>query len=262
METMRVFSWFSARPRSARNASTLGRMYRSRTSFDGAVTRKSSAYLIRTTLLSIPLFVTALTGLPSQSSQPKSRSIPSSATLANTGERIPPCGVPASLACQAPMSIEPALSQCSIVLVKVGSFVSNGLWAIASKQPLLAERGEDRLDRVHRAPSGPEPVAVRLEACLPFGFQRQLDDSLHHAVLDGRNAQGTHLAVGLRDVDPSDRLWLVSLEVQTALQQRHPIFRRPAHHAVDAGCIPACIPLGHLADRQQLRRPGAGEQLL
>src|SRR5689334_10764074 len=90
METMRVFSWFSARPRSARNASTLGRTYRSRTSFDGAVTRKSSAYLIRTTLLSIPLFVTALTGLPSQSSQPKSRSIPSSATLANTGESTPP----------------------------------------------------------------------------------------------------------------------------------------------------------------------------
>src|SRR3954452_20637690 len=83
---------------------------------------------------------------------------------------------------------------------------------------LLAECDEDRLDRVHRAPSGSEPIAVRLEACFPFGFQRQLDDSLHHAVPDGRDAQGTHLAVGLRDIDPLDRLWLVSLEVQTALQ--------------------------------------------
>ena len=60
----------------------LGSTYCSRISFDGAVTRKSSAYLIRTTLLSIPFFVTALTGLPSRSSQPKRRSMPSRATFA------------------------------------------------------------------------------------------------------------------------------------------------------------------------------------
>ncbi len=44
------------------------------------------------------------------------------------------------------MSIEPALSQCSIVLVKVGSFASNGLWAIASKQPEMSASKIHRLD--------------------------------------------------------------------------------------------------------------------
>src|SRR3954470_12648770 len=90
---------------------------------------------------------------------------------------------------------------------------------------------------------GPEPVAVRLEARFPFGLQRQLDDSLHHAVLDGRDAEGpepTRLA-RLGDVDPPDRLRLVSLELQTVLQQRHPVLRRRAHHAVDAGRIPARV---------------------
>src|SRR5205085_11874250 len=43
----RVFAWFSTSPRSARKASSLGSTCRSRTSFDGAVTRTSSAYLIR-----------------------------------------------------------------------------------------------------------------------------------------------------------------------------------------------------------------------
>jgi hypothetical protein len=52
------------------------------------------------------------------------------------------------------------------------------------------------------------------------------------------------------------------LELQTALQQRHPVRRRPAHHAVDPGRVPARVLLGHLTDRQQLRGPGADEQLL
>ena len=96
--------------------------------------------------MSIPFFVAALTGLPSRSSPPKRRSIPSRATFANTGERIPPCGVPASLARQVPMSIDPALSQRSIVLVKVGSLASKGPWAIASKQPEMSASRIHRLD--------------------------------------------------------------------------------------------------------------------
>jgi hypothetical protein len=42
-------------------------------------------------------------------------------------------------------------------------------------------------DRVHRAPSGPEPIAVRLETCLPFGFQRHLDEHLQGPVTDRRH---------------------------------------------------------------------------
>ena len=44
------------------------------------------------------------------------------------------------------MSIDPALSQRSIVPVKVGSLASNGWWAIASKQPEMSASRIHRLD--------------------------------------------------------------------------------------------------------------------
>src|SRR3954468_19101954 len=54
-------------------------------------------------------------------------------------------------------------------------------------------------DRVHRAPSGSEPLAVRLEACLPFRFQRHFDEHLPGPIANGRNAKGPRPAVRLRN---------------------------------------------------------------
>jgi len=93
--------------------------------------------------------------------------------------------------------------------------------------PLLHRGREDRLDRVHRAPPGPEPVAVHLEARLPFWFERALDESLHHAVLDGRNAQGSGFAVRLRDVHPPCGPRPVPAQGQIRVKERLALFRCP-----------------------------------
>ncbi len=103
-------------------------------------------------------------------------------------------------------------------------------------------------DRVHRAPSGPEPIAVRLETCLPFGFQRHFDEHLQGPVADRWNPQGPPPAIRFRDIHPADWLGMVVLEVQI-VGQPHPAFRRPAHHAVNAGRIAACVLLGDPASR-------------
>ena len=68
----------------------LGMTYLSSISFEGAVTTKSSAYLIRLIPLFKPLLLPGLTGFPSLVSPPKSLSIPSSAMLANKGLMTPP----------------------------------------------------------------------------------------------------------------------------------------------------------------------------
>src|SRR3954467_14352494 len=119
----------------------------------------------------------------------------------------------------------------------------------------------ERDDRVHRAPSRSEPIAVRLEACLPFGFQRHLDEHLKGSFADCRNTKGPRPAVRLWDVHPSDRLWTVVPEAQ-AISQPHPALGRPAHHAVDAGRIPARVLLGHPADREPFCGSGADQKLL
>src|SRR3954462_11166668 len=119
----------------------------------------------------------------------------------------------------------------------------------------------ERDDRVHRAPSRSEPIAVRLEACLPFGFQRHLDEHLKGSFADCRNTKGPRPAVRLRDMHPSDRLRTVAPEAQT-ISQPHPALGRPAHHAVDAGRIPARVRLGPPADREPSCGSGANQELL
>src|SRR5215203_6133908 len=116
-------------------------------------------------------------------------------------------------------------------------------------------------DRVHRAPSGSEPIAVRLEACLPFRFQRHFDEHLQDPIANGRNAKGPRPAVRLRNVHPSDWLRSVAPKAQ-ASGQPHPAFWRPAHHAIDAGCRPARVLLGHPADREPFCGCGANQELL
>src|SRR3954449_12268638 len=116
-------------------------------------------------------------------------------------------------------------------------------------------------DRVHRAPSGSEPIAVRLEACLPFRFQRHFDEHLQGPIANGRNAKGPRPAVRLRNVHPPDWLRSVAPKAQ-ASGQPHPAFWRPAHHAIDAGCRPARVLLGHPADREPFCGCGANQELL
>src|SRR4051812_22048726 len=116
-------------------------------------------------------------------------------------------------------------------------------------------------DRVHRAPSRSEPIAVRLEACLPLGLQRHLDEHLKGSFADCRNAKGPGPAVRLRDMHPSDRLRTVAPEAQ-ASGQPHPALGRPAHHAVDTGCIPAPVLLSHPANCEPFCGSGADQELL
>src|SRR3954453_19489055 len=119
----------------------------------------------------------------------------------------------------------------------------------------------ERDDRVHRAPSRSEPIAVRLEACLPFGLQRHLDEHLKGSFADCRNAKGPGPAVRLRDMHPSDWLRTVVPEAQ-ASDQPHPALGRPAHHAIDAGRRPSRVLLGHPANREPFCGSGADQEFL
>ena len=55
------------------------------------------------------------------------------------------------------------------------------------------------------AQSGPETVGVAAELRLVVGFQQAAHDFLQQFVGPRGHAEGTHLAVGFRDEDPSDR---------------------------------------------------------
>jgi hypothetical protein len=116
-------------------------------------------------------------------------------------------------------------------------------------------------DRVHRAPSRSEPIAVRLEACLPFGFQRHLDEHLKGSFADCRNAKRPRPSLRLRYMHSSNRVWTVAPQAQT-ISQPHPALRCPAHHAIETGCISARILLGHSADREPFCGSGADQELL
>src|SRR5260370_6473952 len=101
---MRGFSGESSNPRSFMNCSTRGFTVCSRTSFDLPVIMKSSAKRTKFTFsLLLPRWA-----LGTCSRNFLSR--PSKAILAITGEHIPPCGVPSSVACSTCLSMNPAFS--------------------------------------------------------------------------------------------------------------------------------------------------------
>src|SRR5215213_5297414 len=189
---------------------------------------------------------------PCLSSAPKSRSMPSSATLATNRDSFQPAP---DVGGEYRQSRQQGL-------------VPNAVEAagdVRIEQPCTCTgRSQCQMegdDRVHRAPSRSEPIAVRLEACLPFGFQRHLDEHLKGSFADRRNAKGPRPAVRLRDMYPSHGLRTVVPEAQT-ISQPHPALGRPAHHAVDAGRIPARVLLGHPADREPFCGSGANQELL
>src|SRR5262249_27318174 len=131
-----------------------------------------------------------------------------------------------------------------------------------STGPLLAEGGEQGLDRIHRAAPGAEAVRVCFEAAFPFGFQRLFHERLHHAVPYGGYPQGPSSSVALRDVDPPNGERLVALEAQAGAKQRRPGIGCVAHHAIDARRV---LPLVFLRDapyRGELGRGGSHGGLL
>lgn len=64
----------------------------------------------------------------------------------------------------------------------------------------------------------PEPIGEIFEVGLEQRFDDDLHCRLHHTIFDDRNAERALRSVGLRDVDPSDRLGSIALRAKPALQ--------------------------------------------
>jgi hypothetical protein len=108
---------------------------------------------------------------------------------------------------------------------------------VASPEQVL-----DLLDRVSRRPVGPIAVGIGLEVRFEDRLDHKLDGSLHHAIPDGRDAERSLTAAGLRDQNPPHRLWSIGLGPQFLTQtgqpfrqarrldllERHPIHTRSA----------------------------------
>jgi hypothetical protein len=134
---------------------------------------------------------------------------------------------------------------------------SRRLALLATESPVggLTSTPLRRDDGWHDAAAAPE------SGSLPFGLQRHLNEHLQGPVPDRRDAQGPRPADRPRDVHPPDRLRSVAPEAQASGQSR-PALGRLAHHAVDAGRVPARVLLGHPADREPSCGCGADQELL
>jgi hypothetical protein len=129
-------------------------------------------------------------------------------------------------------------------------------------RPSLIEGGVNRGDCVHCAAARAEAIRVGFKAGFPFGFERCLDDGLHHAVFHGWYPQRTLFAVALWDVDPPNGLGAVAVESQAVTQQLHACFGCVAYHAVNACGAFAPAFLCDAADCQELVRRGTHQKFL
>ena len=87
------------------------------------------------------------------------------------------------------------------------------------------------VEQRHNLPDGIQGTSsgsVRVLLGRQVGLEDRLQDQhrrrLHHAVLDGRNAQRTLLSVGLGDPDPTDSLGMISLFPEFFRQFAQPAF--------------------------------------
>lgn len=126
----------------------------------------------------------------------------------------------------------------------------------------LIEGGVDGFDCVHCTSSRSEAVRVGLKTCFPFWFEGGFDDCLHHAVTHGGYAQRSLFVVALGDVDPSNRLGLVTFEAQAVSKQLQTCFRGVAYHAVNACGVFALVFRADSADGKELVGSGSDEELL
>src|SRR6516162_8636741 len=120
----------------------------------------------------------------------------------------------------------------------------------------------DGFNCIHRAAPWSESVGVRFKTRFPLRLQCRLDDCLHHPVPSSRYAQGSLLAVVLRDIYPSNRFGLVPLQAQALLKQLPPGFWGVVHHPVDpCGMFPLVF-LRNTSDGQEFVGRGSNKQLL
>ena len=58
--------------------------------------------------------------------------------FASMGLMMPPCGVPSSVSCHLPCSMNPARKNCASTFLSMGMFESSHSWLMWSKQPLMS----------------------------------------------------------------------------------------------------------------------------
>jgi hypothetical protein len=123
-------------------------------------------------------------------------------------------------------------------------------------------RDMESLNRLPRAAPWSKARGVRFKACLPCWFQGRLNDGLPHPVLAGRDAQGSLLAIVVRDRAPSHWFRLVPLPAQALLTPLPPSFRGVVHHPIKPGSVLALVCLGETSAGQACVGRGSHKPLL
>ncbi len=65
-------------------------------------------------------------------------SIPSRAMFASIGLMMPPWGVPSSVSCHSPCSMNPARRNCASTFLSMGTLASSHSWLMWSKHPFMS----------------------------------------------------------------------------------------------------------------------------
>src|SRR5712691_5562310 len=151
--------------------------------------------------------------------------------LANSGDALPPWGVPSSTRIRFPSSSTPALShfwikrttrrsaiRCSMNFTS--HFVGKPIEKVANIQiehPVHLSRQQSRIERVQRlmlVSPGPEPIRKTQEVGFVDGIQHLHGRALDDFVFQRRNSERSLPPVGLGDIHPTH--WLRS--VRSSLQ--------------------------------------------
>ena len=131
-----------------------------------------------------------------------------------------------------------------------------------TRRVVPVQRGVDGADRVVTATAGPEAVGLRLEPCLPLGFQRGANHRLQTAVHDHGNAEWARFPLpfgmntrltGWRSTSPGGA---------APSRPMRPLHREQHHLTVDSRRRASSIDLRDPPHAQQRVRPGPEHQLL
>ena len=158
-----------------------------------------------------------------------------------------------------PPSKEPLIDgdrpQFSKEVVVIDVVEASGYIRVEHILRLSADVVEDGHDRIMRRTAWSEPITVRLELGLPFGFQPQFHQGLQGSVAHRGDAERPCLAVGFGDVDSSDGIRFRRVFTQM-LSQSPLLIGLKVLSSINPGSAFASVIERDSADRQESGQPG------
>ena len=95
-------------------------------------------------------------------------------------------------------------------------------------------QAKQALDRIVATPARAKPLAAPLEPRFPEWFQGVFHHGLHTPIHDGGNAERP-VAFALGDIDPTNRVDMMTVELAELLTQLSSFFRRGHEDVIHAG---------------------------